>query len=122
MLGYTQHAERRRGLSDYEEALVVEGELEPVEELAVHDGEKDCVAWRGFAGGVRAIAKDNAKGVGFLMPSTASVPFFFGSSTSVSSLIHGCSNRSVRLVVVSSLPSSLAIVRPRVQPSGFERS
>lgn len=76
MLGYAQHAERRCGLSDYEEALVVEGELEPVEELAVHDSEKDCVAWRGFAGAVRAIAKDNAKGVGFLMPSTASVHFF----------------------------------------------
>lgn len=41
----------------------------------MHDGEENCVPGRGLACAVRAIAKDQAKGVGCLMPPSASLHF-----------------------------------------------
>ena len=39
----------------------------------MYDGEEDCVLWSGFAVIVEAIAEDEAKGIGCLMPSASSL-------------------------------------------------
>ena len=49
MLADSQHGEGRVGAPDHEEALVAEGQFEPIGEFAVDDGEEDCVLWCSFA-------------------------------------------------------------------------
>lgn len=71
MLADAQHAEGRRGSPGDEEALVAEGEVEEVGELAVDDGDKDGVLSCGMACWVCAVTENQAQGVGRLVPRAA---------------------------------------------------
>ena len=72
MLRNAEHAKGRRGRPDDEVALVSQGQFQEIGEFAVDEREEDCVfrsrltIWR------RAVAEDEAEGVGRLMPGSAS--------------------------------------------------
>ena len=72
MLADADHAKGWSSLPNDEETFVAEGKLQPIGEFAIDDGEEDRVLQCGFAACIRAVAEDEAEGIGRLVPGSSS--------------------------------------------------